>query len=283
MERFTAADGRRLAYRDTGGDGPVVLCLAGLTRNGRDFDHLAERYAARYRVIRLDSRGRGGSEHADDPVAEYTVPVETGDALALLGHLGISRSAIVGTSRGGILGMSIAAGCPGLVSALVLNDIGAYVDMRGLENIMERLGVTPAGESFEAVAEWTMARHCAAFPDVPLARWRTHVQALYEKDAAGRPQLAYDPRLREAAEAALDPDLERIDLSALFGAAAAEAPVLAIRGENSDILSAATLAEMAEIAPGVETLEVANRGHAPFLDEAVALAAMDAFLERHCR
>ena len=94
---FRAPDGRRLAFQDTHTEGPAVLCLPGLTRNGRDFAGLAQHLGPRYRVLRLDPRGRGLSEWARDPLAEYTVPVEAGDALALLDHLGLARAAIVGT------------------------------------------------------------------------------------------------------------------------------------------------------------------------------------------
>ena len=157
---FEAPDGRRLAYQDTGGpqdfDGadeastPVVLCLSGLTRSARDFAGVAARLADRYRVLRLDSRGRGLSEWADDPIAEYTVPVEAGDALALLDHLGVARVAVIGTSRGGVLGMVIGATAPGRMSCLVLNDIGPVVEPGGLANIMDYLGIEPRADSFEA-------------------------------------------------------------------------------------------------------------------------------------
>ena len=149
---FGAPDGRRLAYQDTGGAGPVVLCLAGLTRNARDFAGLAAHLAPRYRVLRLDARGRGLSEWAGDPVAEYTVPVEAGDALALLDHLEVPRAAIIGTSRGGLQGMMIGATAPGRVSCLVLNDIGPVIEPRGLDNIMGYLGIEPEAASFEARA-----------------------------------------------------------------------------------------------------------------------------------
>ena len=117
---FEAPDGRRLAYQDTGGADPVVLCLAGLTRNARDFAGLAAHLAPHYRVLRLDARGRGLSEWADAPIAEYTVLVEAWDALALLDHLEIPRAAIIGTSRGGILGMGIGAMLSGALFAEIV-------------------------------------------------------------------------------------------------------------------------------------------------------------------
>jgi pimeloyl-ACP methyl ester carboxylesterase len=278
---FGAPDGRRLAYQDTGGPGPAVLCLAGLTRNARDFAGLAAHLAGGerrgYRVLRLDARGRGLSEWADDPVAEYTVPVEAGDALALLDHLEVPRAAIVGTSRGGILGLIIGATAPGRLSCLVLNDIGAVIEPRGLDNIMGFLGIEPSAESFEALAGALERAMGAEFPDLSSRQWQGFARTIY-RDDGGRPRLSYDARLRAAVEAEMP--AAPADLWALFDALAG-LPILTIRGENSDILSAETLAEMARRRPDMAHVTVANRGHAPFLDEPAAVAAIDEFLERH--
>lgn len=278
---FEAPDGRRLAYRDTGGGGPAVLCLAGLTRNAGDFAGLAAHLAPRYRVVRLDSRGRGSSEWAQNPVAEYTVPVEAGDALALLDHLAISRAAVIGTSRGGVLGMVLGASAPARIAGLVLNDIGPVIEERGLAAIMGYLGVEPAADSFEAAAAGLERAMGAAFPDLPPERWLGLARTLY-RDEDGRPRLSYDARLRQAVEAAMAAADEAGagDLWGLFDALAA-LPVLAIRGENSDILSPETLAEMARRRPDMAHVTVPNRGHVPFLDEPEAAAAIDEFLERH--
>ncbi|MEO0822148.1 MAG: alpha/beta hydrolase [Pseudomonadota bacterium] len=275
---FAAADGRRLAFADEG-EGPAVLCLAGLTRNMHDFDHVAAHLAERYRVIRLDSRGRGRSEHAQDPIAEYSVPVEAGDVLALIAHLGLHRVSIIGTSRGGILGMALAAGNPGLVDALVLNDIGAMIEMKGLLRILAGLGRAPEDASFEAAAERLAAEHAADFPGVPVARWLVHARAVY-RDEAGRPALSYDPHLRAAAAAAMDLETGFVDLWPLFRAIG-EVPVLLIRGANSDLLSAKTAEAMAAENPRLSAVTVADRAHVPFLDEPPAVAAIDAFLAEH--
>jgi pimeloyl-ACP methyl ester carboxylesterase len=278
---FEAPDGRRLAYQDTGGEGQTVLCLAGLTRNARDFAglavHLAERPSGRYRVLRLDSRGRGLSEWADDPVAEYTVPVEAGDALALLDHLEVPRAGIVGTSRGGILGMMIGATAPGRLSCLVLNDIGPVVEPQGMDNIMGYLGVEPKAASFEALAAALERAMGAAFPDLSARQWQGFARTIY-RDEGGRPRLSYDARLRDAVEAVLAG--APADLWGLFDALEG-LPILTVRGENSDILSTETLAEMARRRPDMAHVTVADRGHVPFLDEPAAVAAIDEFLERH--
>lgn len=278
---FGAPDGRRLAYQDTGGAGPVVLCLAGLTRSARDFAglaaHLAGREGRGYRVLRLDARGRGLSEWAGDPVAEYTVPVEAGDALALLDHLEVRRAAIIGTSRGGILGLVIGATAPKRLSCLVLNDIGPVIEPGGLDNIMGYLGIEPKAASFEAMAVALERAMGAEFPDLSSRQWLGFARTIYH-DQGGRPRLSYDARLRDAVEAAIE--AAPADLWPLFDALAGLA-ILTVRGGNSDILSAETLAEMARRRPDMAHVTVPNRGHAPFLDEPAAVAAIDKFLERH--
>lgn len=280
---FEAPDRRRLAYQDTGGNGPAVLCLAGLTRNARDFAGLAAHLAARFRVLRIDSRGRGLSEWADDPVAEYTVPVEARDALALLDHLAIARAAVIGTSRGGILGMVIGATAPARLSCLVLNDIGPVLEPRGLAAIMDFLGIEPRADSFEAAAAGLERAMGADFPDLTAKHWVGFARTIY-RDADGRPRLSYDARLRRAVDAAMAAAKQAgaSDLWGFFDALAG-LPVLAIRGENSNILSPETLAEMGRRRPDMAQLTVANRGHAPFLDEPEALAAIESFLGKHAR
>lgn len=272
--KFAAPDGRGLAYDDSGGDGLAVLCLAGLTRDGRDFADLAAHLAGRHRVIRLDARGRGGSDWAMDPLAEYSVPVEVADVLALLDHLGLARAVIVGTSRGGIQGMVLGASARARVAGLVLNDIGPVVERAGLDAILGYLGREPGFADFDAAAAGLARGLGAAFPDLTAAEWLAFARAIY-RDDGGVPRLSYDPALRQGVEAALAGPAT--DLWPLWEALAG-LPVLAIRGANSDILSAETLAEMARRRPDMAQVTVPNRGHVPFLNEPPVLAAIDAFL-----
>lgn len=298
MQTFRAPDGRRLAYEDSGspaGDGPgngpgsgpgrgpgsgqaAVLCLAGLTRNSRDFADLADHLAPRFRVVRLDARGRGASERAEDPLSEYTVTVEAGDVLALIDHLALDRVVIVGTSRGGILGVMIAGAKPVLVTALVLNDIGAVIEGPGLLRILATLGREPAAPDFRALARRMQSEKASQFPGVPLARWERHARAICD-DRDGRPVLSYDPRLRAAVATAIDEGEPSVTLWPLFEALG-PLPVLVLRGANSDILSAGTADAMRARMSGVGVVEIPDRGHVPFLDEPEALAAIDAFLAR---
>lgn len=282
LRRFRTEDGRRLAFADSGGAGHPVLCLAGLTRNHRDFEPLAAHLAPRYRVIRLDSRGRGGSDRAEDAIAEYTIPVEMRDAIALVRHLNLTRVAIIGTSRGGLIGMAMAGGLPGLVSALVLNDVGAVIEGAGLYRIMAWLGRPPEAASFDEAARLLAAREAPRFAGIPAARWLAHARAIYDTDPRGRPVLAYDPKLAMAVAAAIEGQIDHIAVWPVFEATR-DVPVLCIRGSNSDMLTAATVAEMARRHPAFAAIEIPDRGHAPFLDEPAALGAIDAFLEAHAR
>ena len=275
LEHFTAPDGRRLAYADSGGAGSPVLCLAGLTRNHRDFAALACHLSPRYRVIRLDSRGRGGSDWADDPQGEYTIPVETTDALALLAHLGLGPVNVIGTSRGGVLGIGLATA--GLASSLVLNDLGAEIQTAGLRRIQAYVGQPPPPD-LDAAVDGLIAANAEAFPNLSRARWEDHARAVYNVDGSGQIRLSYDPRLGEVLAAGLADAPETISLWPLFENAL-NTPVLVLRGANSDIVSRQTLLEMQARHENLSHLEIADRGHAPFLDEAPALAAIDAFLE----
>lgn len=274
--RFKTPDGRSLAYRDEG-RGSAVLCLAGLTRDGRDFAMLARHLTPRYRVIRLDARGRGQSTWADQPLAEYQVPVEAGDALALLDHLGVDRVTVIGTSRGGMQGMVLGATQRDRLNGLVLNDVGPVIEPDGLTKIMGYVGIDPGWPSFSDAATALAQSMGAAFPDLTGEQWMTLARSIYADDD-GRPRLSYDPKLRDAVEASMKEAPP--DLWALFDALG-DLPILAIRGENSDVLSAGTLALMQARRADLKAVTIPGRGHVPFLDEPPALDAIDAFLAAH--
>ncbi|MDO9525540.1 MAG: alpha/beta hydrolase, partial [Gemmobacter sp.] len=148
LSHFTASDGARIAFRDEGAGLPV-LCLAGLTRNGSDFDYLAP-HLADVRLIRMDYRGRGGSDWTG--AKTYAVPRESKDAVELLDHLGLDRVAIIGTSRGGLNGMFLAATARTRLSGLCLNDVGPGLEKAGLGRIMDYVGRNPAAKTMEQAA-----------------------------------------------------------------------------------------------------------------------------------
>jgi pimeloyl-ACP methyl ester carboxylesterase len=271
MQYFQAEDGVRLAYRDQG-EGAPVLCLAGLTRDGRDFDYL-ERHLPEVRLIRLDSRGRGESEWADP--ATYTVLQEARDAIALLDHLGLTAAAIIGSSRGGLIGMSIAATAKSRMTGLCLNDVGPVLERAGLERIGRYLGVRPEGLTLEEVADRLPAAN-PGFQDVPQLRWEEEAVRHYVETEHGV-DLTYDPALRLNFETALAGP--SVDLWPLFDACA-DLPLALVHGANSDVLSAATARLMCDRRPDLLYAEVAGRGHIPFLDEPEAVACIKSWLDR---
>lgn len=267
---FTASDGTRLAYADEG-EGLPLLCLPGLTRTGGDFDYLAPHLPG-VRLIRPDYRGRGASSWSG--AASYTVPQEARDVLELLDHLGLGQAAILGTSRGGLIGMMLAAVAKERLLGLCLNDVGPVIERAGLERIFDYVGRNPAARSHEALAE-ALPRLMTGFANVPPERWLAEARLHYRETAEGL-RITYDPALREAFLAAFEG--ETPDLWPLFDACAG-LPLALIRGANSDLLSQATVAEMRRRRPDMICAEVPDRAHIPFLDEPESLAAIHAFLK----
>ncbi|GAA0295372.1 alpha/beta hydrolase [Rhodovulum strictum] len=270
MDHFTAHDGARIAYRDEG-SGPPLLCLAGLTRSSTDFGYLAP-HLPDIRLIRMDYRGRGASEWTG--AASYTLPQEAQDAVALLDHLGLGAVPILGTSRGGLIGMLLAATVPNRVAGLCLNDVGPEIARPGLERIFDYVGRNPAARTHEQAA-MGLARSMTGFENVPHERWLQEARHHFIETTEGL-RITYDPALREAFLAAFEG--EAPDLWPLFDALAGK-PVALIRGANSDLLSPEATTEMRRRRPDMIFAEVPDRAHVPFLDEPESLAAIRAFLK----
>jgi len=273
---FDSHDGLRLysrVYASAAADAPVVLCLHGLMRNSRDFGALALQLAARHRVIVPDMRGRGLS--ARDPnFNNYQIPVYLQDVLTLLAGLGAAHASIIGTSMGGLMAMLLAVTQPKLVSRIVLNDVGPEVDPRGLERIRGYAGRAAPVHSWPEAAAQVRADYGAAWPDLSDARWDEIARLSYRANAQGVPEADADPLIREPLR---DTSRAAPDLWPLWRTLA-RLPILAIRGAHSDILNAATLQRMQRDKPDLEVLQVANRGHAPLLDEPECVAAIERFL-----
>jgi len=273
MAVFTASDGVRLHYTDEGPrDGKPVLCLAGLTRNGTDFDYVAP-YLADVRLIRMDYRGRGRSDWADP--ATYQIPVEARDALDLLDHLGLARAAVLGTSRGGLIAMLLAAMAKGRLAGVCLNDIGPVIEPGGLAAIEAFIGLNPGEKTLEEAAAGR-AKIMAGFEGVPEGRWAEEVQKHYVEGPEGL-SINYDPTLREAFLASFGEPVP--DLWPVFDAMEG-LPLALIRGANSDLLSPGTVAEMRRRRPDMGYAEVPDRGHVPFLDEPEAVRVIREWVER---
>lgn len=266
---FTSDDGARLAYK-VGGAGPAVVALAGLSRDSRDFDYLARRLED-CRLIRLDARGRGESEWTG--AETYTIDRESRDVVALLDHLGLERAAILGSSRGGLVGLYLAGTARPRLSGLCFNDVGPVVEREGLQRIGQYLGVRPVAESLLDIMD-RLPAVSPGFEDVPPERWAEEaVRHFTERpDGVG---LTYDPALRIGFDKAMAGPLQ--ELWSLFDACAG-LPLALIRGENSDVLSIATASEMQRRRPDMIRADIPGRGHIPFLDEPQALDAIHRWL-----
>ncbi|MEM9318335.1 MAG: alpha/beta hydrolase [Pseudomonadota bacterium] len=273
MNYATAPDGVRLAYADEGA-GPAVLCLPGLSRNMDDFLPFLHGFRDRARIIRMDFRGRGGSDWA--PPETYSIPHEAGDVVALLDHLGLERAAILGTSRGGLVAMLLAATVKARLSGVCLNDVGPVISPEGLDNIMGYLGRAPGYKTY-AEAEAAMPAAHPGFHDVPVANWAAHVRALWREGPDGL-ELRYDAKLRDAIAPAFDTTKPAPDIWPWFDALSG-LPLALIRGAASNILSAETASQMRQRRPDMGFAELSDRGHVPFLDEPAAMAVLDTWIE----
>ena len=282
-ERFTLTqDGLRLFYRDYSGPPGLtpVLCIPGLTRNSRDFDFIAVHIAATRRVITTDLRGRGRSGYDPHP-ANYSVPVETGDMFQLLQAEGIARVVVLGTSRGGVIAMTMAAFAPAILAGAILNDMGAQLDAAGLERIYSVMRAPPSYAGWDEAAAALKAANIALFPNVSDERWRVFAHALYREEK-GRIVGDYDPNFPAAILEGSGTNPRNpagaADLWKWFGALAG-IPALVLRGENSQLLSEETVSAMSRAKSDLASVTVKDRAHVPFLDEPEAVAAIDRFLE----
>jgi pimeloyl-ACP methyl ester carboxylesterase len=283
VSRFvTASDGLRLHVREHG-DGrsgrlPAV-CLPGLTRTTEDFDGLAAALAADpaapRRVLALDYRGRGRSDY--DHPKNYALPVELNDVIAVLDACGAAPAVIVGTSRGGLLAMMLAAVQPGAIAGAVLNDIGPVIEARGLMRIKNYVGKLPEPASFEEGAEILRGIADGQFPNLSAADWLAAAKRAW-RERDGRLVLSYDRALAHNF-AAITVDKPFPTLWPQFEALA-QKPVMVVRGANSDLLSAETVEAMKARCPAMEVLVIPDQGHAPLLAEPDVIARIGEFARR---
>lgn len=249
----------RMAYTEWGEtDNPQVLvCVHGLTRCGRDFDALAEAMAPHYRVICPDVAGRGRSTWLRDP-AGYSVPHYVADMVTLIARLGVAMVDWVGTSMGGLIGMSLASleGTP--IRRLVLNDVGPVVTAESLRRIAEYVGTDPTWSTFEQALDYVKRVH-TPFGQLSEAQWQHLAEHTVRQRPDGRWGFIYDPRIAEPFRAALDG--KDIELWPVYERIAG--PTLAVRGADSDLLTRAVWQEMAQRGPKARLAEIPCVGHAP--------------------
>lgn len=279
---FTSRDGLRLHARHYPSPGSArrpVLCLPGLTRNARDFHGLASFLAdpanpSARPVLAADYRGRGLSAWDTDP-RNYALDVELADVLDLMTIASLHEAAVIGTSRGGLLAMFMAAMRPGAIGAVVLNDIGPVIERDGLLRMVAYVGRVPLPQTWDEAAVLVRDLESKQFPAVPEHHW-DEIARQWFNDDHGRPVHGYDQRLDQAFSVADGP---LPDMWPQFEALKAK-PTLVLRGELSDMLSEATVKEMRLRHPRLETLVVPGQGHAPLLRDRVSQIAIADFLAK---
>ncbi len=276
-------DGLKLfarSYGDETEERPAVVCLPGLARNSADFHNLAAALTnpddEPRHVLAVDYRGRGRSDHDGDP-DHYSVPVEVADLKVILAAAGISRAVFVGTSRGGILTMALAASDPGIVAGAVLNDIGPVVERAGLLRIKGYVGKLSTPRDLNEAAGTLEALFGAQFPNLSDRDWQSWAAATWS-ETGGRLRLSYDPALARTLDP-VGPDSDIPDLWHLFDGLK-RVPVLLVRGANSDLLSPETADRMREVHPDLDLVTVPDQGHTPLLHTPDVLSAIRGFLDR---
>ncbi len=294
---YHSRDGLKLFARDTASDtigqeaqDLPLLCLHGLTRNSLDFEPLAE-MLPQYRIIAPDQRGRGRSDYDPNP-AHYDIKYYIADMFRLIDHMKLNNIILVGTSMGGLMAMVMAAMKPHLFRGIVLNDVGPEIDPAGLERIKQYVGKGRPVGSWEEAAKRVRQINALAFPDYTQEDWMKFARRSYKLDTNGRPIPAYDNAIAlpfaaptsklHVLKARVLAFLKRLvfgDLWRLFGRLG-NIPILSIRGELSDILSAETQQKMAARHPQFFPVTIPNRGHAPMLDEPEAITALEEFVAK---
>ncbi len=279
---FRTPDGLRLHMRDYGAHlarGLPVVCLPGLTRSVADFDRVARALSTgaggpKRRVVALDYRGRGGSDH-DANWQNYNLAVEGADILAALTAAGIGKAIFLGTSRGGLHVMTLAASHRALLHAAILNDIGPVLEPEGLARIRGYVGKLAAPRSLSEAVALLKGIMGPQFDGLTAADWDAHARATFEDDD-GRLGARYDPALMRTLEG-LDLNAPLPDLWPQFEALRG-IPLLVIRGANSDLLAPATLAEMIRRHGGCAAFTVPGQGHAPLLLDPASIERICAFV-----
>jgi pimeloyl-ACP methyl ester carboxylesterase len=265
---YRSHDDLLLYARKYGGEGALgrpLICLAGLTRNGRDFHDLAVALSTHPShprpVYCIDYRGRGRSEW-DKDWHNYSPHIELLDVTALLTLRGLTNVAILGTSRGGIVTMLLAVTRPSAIGCTILNDIGPVIETAGLARIMGYAGKIPLPRDWDEATRIVRDINIRQFTAIDSEGWRKLTRQLFNEED-GRPAEACDPRV---ATALSEVDIARVvpamweHFESLF-----QVPVMVLRGENSDLLSAATVQEMQARHPALTPVVIRNEGHAPLL------------------
>jgi pimeloyl-ACP methyl ester carboxylesterase len=270
----------RMAYwqweRIGGAADRVLVCVHGVSRQGRDFDVLARAMRGGWRVVCPDVVGRGESDRLADP-GGYVIPTYVADMVTLLARLDARTVHWFGTSMGGLIGI-VLAGMPGApIERLVVNDVGPTIDAAGLVRIGDYIGKPLTWASEDEAADYllTISR---GFGPHTRAEWLALTRPMLRRDGA-RWRLHYDPAIG-AALRATTPEMAAAGEALLWAAYERIAcPTLLLRGAQSDVLSASTAAAMASRGPKARVHEFAGVGHAPTIVAADQVAVVREFLQ----
>ena len=274
---YQVPDGLTLYARDYPGPDDragCVLLMHGLTRNSRDFDVLADKLSASFRVLVPEQRGRGRSEWDSQP-DRYGIPTYVNDMFELLEAVGEDHVAAVGTSMGGLMAMVMNAMRPGVFTHVVLNDIGPELSKEGLDRISGYVGQGGIISTWEEAVAYNRAINAVAFPSLSDQQWGEFTRQLFG-ERNGAPFLDYDPAISQAVRSdegsALPPDLWSVY------ARLESQPLMLIRGAISDLLDTEIKDRMIQSVPDLLFLEVADVGHAPMLIDDAVTEALEKFL-----
>jgi len=271
-----SADGLRLHFRDYPGDPgrAPVLCVPGLTRNARDFEGVAQRLAGKRRVIAVDLRGRGESDHAPDPYS-YVPPVYLQDLGALIAEHCVQPVVLFGTSLGGLMAMLLSLTARPSLAGVLLNDVGPLLGEAGMARIRSYVGNDPHFASWDEAARAIADNHAGFFPDYGHADWLVWAHRVC-RERAGAIRFDYDMGIAEPFK--LPQPEPAFDLWPAFETLHG-LPSLLVRAELSDVLEAETASEMVRRVPTMELVTLPRIGHAPALEEPEAAAAIDRLLQ----
>ena len=270
----------KLAFYEWGSPyAPPVLCVHGLTRNGRDFDFLARKLTEHYRVIAIDMPGRGKSESLRD-IRWYENGTYMQDALALAERMNLGKFDWIGTSMGGIIGMMIASLVPGKITRLVLNDVGALLPKEGLMRIGDYVGKKQHFSGMDEAIPYVQ-RIMAPFGVKEDAHWAHVFEHSFIRHADGQVSFAYDPGIGDAFRLAAS-EIEKLeDISLWMLWESIDCPTLILRGAESDILTREVAEKMCEMHENATLAEFPGIGHAPTLLEDGQIKVVADWLEAH--
>jgi pimeloyl-ACP methyl ester carboxylesterase len=276
--RIAMRDGLTLHVEEWGSrraEGTPLLCLSGLTRNAWDFETLARRHSGKRRVVTFDFRGRGRSDFDPEPL-NYNPRQYLEDIQQVCAALCLHGFVAVGTSMGGLLTFGLGVVMPSALRGAVINDIGPVYESSGLQRILDYVGSDHPVETWdEALRTLEETFPEGSYPRADRATWNKIAKTSFKRGGDGKLHASWDVRI---AQALTGQDEGEFDLWALFESLKPH-PLLLLRGETSDLLSAETAEEMCERHGKMSLVTVAGTPHAPTLDESEAIKAIDDFLD----